>query len=544
MSVTATILSEGAPMDPTYEVLSIEITREVSRIPTARLLVLDGRVAEQEFTVSNADFFEPGKEIEIQLRHEDEEDAPVFKGLVVRHGVESNGHGSMLQVDIKDAAVKLTHPRKSFVHRDKTDDTIIGEIIEAAGLTKGTVEAMQPEHPELVQYYCTDWDFVVSRADVQGLVVVSDDGTVDVAKADPSAAPKRTIEWGLDEVYRFEITVDGTHQPGTVESVGWDLPNQAPTEPSTAAAVEIGQGNLDPAGIATSLGYDTCRLTHPVPVDAAELQAWADARMTKSRLSMIRGTLAIEGTAELKPLDVVEIAGIGDRFNGNAVVTGVRHRVDRDGWLMDLQFGLSPAWFSREDDITDTPAAGLLPAVSGLQIGKVAAFEEDPDGEFRVKVIVPGIDSTEGALWARLVTPDAGLERGYFFRPEPDDEVVVGFLNDDPRQPIVLGAMYSSTNTPHESVATLSEDNVNKAIVTKKGTTIGFADTDTPSVFIQTPAENKVLIDDESESIVLSDQHGNSITMDSNGITITSAADFKIDASGNVEIAGSQVDVK
>jgi hypothetical protein len=73
---------------------------------------------------------------------------------------------------------------------------------------------------------------------------------------------------------------------------------------------------------------------------------------------------------------------------------------------------------------------------------------------------------------------------------------------------------------------------------------IGFVDDSKSSVFIQTPASNKILLDDDAETIRLSDQHGNTITMSKDGIVIKSAKDVKIDASGNVEIKGKKVDVK
>jgi uncharacterized protein involved in type VI secretion and phage assembly len=174
----------------------------------------------------------------------------------------------------------------------------------------------------------------------------------------------------------------------------------------------------------------------------------------------------------------------------------------------------------------------------------VGKFEADPDKEYRLKVILPGIDEKEGIVWARLATPDAGLERGYFFRPEPGDEVVVGFFNDDPRQAVVLGSLYSSKNKPPPDVAQLTDKNISKAIVTKTGTTIGFTDEDKSSVYIQTPETNTIVLDDNEQMIHIEDQHGNAITMSKDGIEIKSAKDLKIDASGNVEIKGSKVDVK
>lgn len=119
--------------------------------------------------------------------------------------------------------------------------------------------------------------------------------------------------------------------------------------------------------------------------------------------------------------------------------------------------------------------------------------------------------------------------------------MVVGFFNDDPRQPVILGALYSSKNKPPEQP---SKDNIKKLIITKKGTTIGFIDDKKAAVFIETPEHNKILLDDDSKKIHISDQHGNTITMDANGIVIKSAKDLKIDAGGNVEIKGKKVDVK
>jgi uncharacterized protein involved in type VI secretion and phage assembly len=169
----------------------------------------------------------------------------------------------------------------------------------------------------------------------------------------------------------------------------------------------------------------------------------------------------------------------------------VRHRVDQHGWQTDVQLGLSAAAFSKQTDIVDAPAAGLLPAVTGLQVGIVDAFSDDPAKEFRLKVILPSIEGKDGAIWARLAFPDAGKNRGYFFQPEPGDEVVVGFFNNDPRQAVILGALYGSKNTPKDFK--LTKDNVEKGLVTKKGTTIKFVDKEKASVCIETPKKNTIL---------------------------------------------------
>jgi Rhs element Vgr protein len=547
-TVTATIESGSQVMPVSYGLLSIDILKEVNRIPHAQIVLLDGDSAKQKFEISDDPFFEPGKPIQIKLRYEDDPGSEhvVFRGLVVKQVVEASSQGTQLSVELKDAAIKLTQSRRSEVYYGKTDKKIIGELIERAGLKAGTLEDTQPVHPELVQYYCTDWDFIVSRAEACGLLVVAEGGEVSLRKIVLNGQPERvhTYEFGISPVYDFEIEVDASHQRASVESIAWDLKNHKLTQASKAQAFALTQGNLKAEDLAASVGGQVEVLSSPVPLSLNMLQTWADAVMVRSRMAMIRGRMAVPGFGNVHCLDGIRIDGVGKRFNGATLVTGVRQRVGLQGWQTDLQFGLSPERFAERRDVKDLPAAGLLPAVNGLQVGIVDQFDEDPDKEFRVKVILPGIHQTRGAVWARLATPDAGNARGYFFRPEPGDEVVVGFFNDDPRQAVVLGAMYGSRNAPPQSTAALTANNIEKGIFTRKGTILGFSDKEKPSVFLSTPNANKILFDDEAEVIHISDQHGNSIQMSKKGIEISSAKDVTIKAAGKVDIIGKKVNVK
>lgn len=459
--VTPTLVNANADFDPAWSVLSIDVVREVDRIPRAHVVLRDGDAAQRAFAVSDTAFFEPGQEIEIKLRYEDVgTDTTVFKGLVVKHSVEAAVDGSLLAVELKDAAVKLTGVRKSAVHVEMSDDKIISELISAAGLTAGTIAATKPVHAELVQYYCTDWDFLLARAEAQGLLVAVTDGEVALTAPEIKGSPKHVFQWGISQIFDFELAADAGHQFGAVESVAWSLADQKLTAPSAAAAVTLVPGNLDGATMAEAIGFDTCTLSHPVPVEADELQAWADGKMIRSRLAMLRGRLGMPGLAEIVLLDEIELEGIGKRFDGPSFVTGVRHHVAGGEWRTDVQFGLSPERFTRRTDIAEAPAAGLLPPVSGLQIGVVSAFEDDPAKELRFRVVLPAVDETAaGAVWARLATLDAGAGRGIVFRPEVGDEVVVGFLNNDPRHPVILGSLYSSKNTPPDDLATPDADN-------------------------------------------------------------------------------------
>jgi phage gp45-like len=61
---------------------------------------------------------------------------------------------------------------------------------------------------------------------------------------------------------------------------------------------------------------------------------------------------------------------------------------------------------------------------------------------------------------------------------------------------------------------------------------------------IETPGGNKLLLSDEDKKIKIEDQHGNSITMDSNGIKIESAKDFQVKASSDFKAEGVNTSLK
>jgi Rhs element Vgr protein len=543
----ATIKSEGTELDPTIEVMSIEIHRELNRIPEATLVLLDGSVAARKFEVSNSVFFALGKKITIALRYEgDDVDTTLFAGLVVRHAVETQPEGSQLRVELKDAAFKLTRQRKSAVFRKQSDDDAIRKLIGDAKLTVGELAATKPKHDELIQYYASDWDFIVARADVQGMVVDVDLGAISVQPMALASEAKLALAYGLGSVSELELELDAGQQWAEVESVGWDLQQQTLTapEPAKQPSVPVGKaGANDAAAVAKTLGGDKYTLLHPAVLEQPELEAWADARLLRSRLSLLRGRAVVAGDPTLAPLDTVELSGVGDRFNGKALVSAVIQRVDHDGWQTELRLGLPPEWFARQPDIAEVPAGGLLPAITSLQIATVAAFEADPKGEHRIKVKLPALDDQQGFVWARVARPDAGKDRGQVFWPEPEDEVVVGFLDGDPRQAIVLGALHSSAKPPPAVAGAPADPNDKRAIVTRAGSVIAFDDKK-KSITIETPGKNHILIDDDAQAITIADQHGNTITMDSKGITLKSASDFMIDAAGKVAIKGSAVDVQ
>ncbi len=532
-------------MDQAHELLSVHVYKEVNRLPYACVTLVDGGSPLKKFAISDSNFFEPGKSLEIKIRYEGKpgSDKTVFKGLVVAQGVEADLEKSVLTVEAKNSACKLTQIRNTRVFpKETTDAKLIKKLIGDRSLTVGDIPDTKPEHEGIVQYNCTDWDFILSRAESNGLLLLAEDDKISLREIKLDGTAKQTFEFGISEIYNLEIEADAEGQYGAVSSVTWDVKDQKMTQPSKAKAVSLTSGNLDGKKLAQTFGSDTYEMISPAPAAPEELQAWADAEMARSRLGLIRGRISVPGLHEIALMDTIEVKGVGKRFDGKALVTGFCHRVNEQGWTTDIQFGLAAGWFVARADVAALPAAGLLPAMGGLHIGIVEDFKDDPEKQFRVKVKIPTLGDKQEALWARLACPDAGDKRGFFFRPEKGDEVVVGFFNDDPRRPVILGALFNAKNAVPASFK-VDKDNFTKGLVTKKGTIIGFDD-DKTTVFIETPKSLKILLDDDGEKIVIADNHSNTITLDKDGISLKSGKDLKLEASGNVEIKGSKVDVK
>ncbi|MBL7813099.1 MAG: type VI secretion system tip protein VgrG [Bacteroidetes bacterium] len=533
--------SSGNALGASYAVLEFHIWKQAGFIAKARLVISDGSVADADFSVSNEETFAPGAEITI-LGGTSDEPHVLFKGIVVRHGISmSSNRPGNLELELRDKAVKMTDGRKSKVFADAKDSDIFDELTSPYSLTTSS-DATAVTHKEIVQFDCTDWDFLLARADANGLWVINSDGELQISKPDPGQSSVLTCTFG-GNTYEFEAEIDARDQYTSVAAKAWNPASQELQSLDAAAPSLPAQGNLDSDTLAGTMGLSDWSVIHGGARSDSELQAWADAMKYKSALARIKGRLEIDGNKDLLPGKLIELNGFGNRFNGNTLITGIYHHFTNvTGWHTEVSFGMDkdPA-LNRYDDYMQKPASSLLPAINGLQIGVVESLSGDEDGEFRIKVKVPVMGSTE-PVFARVVMTDAGNARGTFLFPEVGDEVVLGFLNDDPRDAILLGRLYSSSNSPAADFA-LDDDNNIKGFVSREGIKI-LVDDAKKCVDVETPAGKKITMDEEAGTILIQDENNNKIELGSSGITIESGGDIGIKATGNVKIEGVNINAE
>lgn len=530
-TVTGKVFVNDTALSNEIALAQVTVNKSFNKIASAKLVFLDGSAADRDFPLSDGDTFKPGNRIKVQLGYQGNADT-VFEGIIVKHAVKVRRDGpSLLMIEAKDKAIKLTAPRRSAYYIDKKDSDVIGDL---APDLNPVVDPTVYQHKQLVQFDASNWDFILTRAEANSLLVLTDDGQLLVKKPVTTGAPVLTATYGQN-IWEFEAEMDARRQLKSVQSRSWDFTQQAPENSTPGTATFAENGNLSSDELGAVLGADAV-LNHTGHLTTQQLQDWADAYAMRNHLSKAAGRVRIEGNAAVKPGNIITLAGVGDRFNGNVLVTGVLHHYE-GYWHTDIQFGWREEWFYKKEDVMDKPAAGLLPGINGLQIGVVKSVDDTgPGGQYRVKVHVPTFSGSDVGVWARVATLDAGDGRGVYFRPQTGDEAVVGFLNDDPREAIILGYLHSKSNKP----SPLPEQNNTQqyGVVTKEKLKLVFDDSN-KRMTLRVPTssgEQTIVLNSDSSALEIKDDHQNSIKMDSGGISIQAG-------SGNVTIKGIMVKI-
>lgn len=530
--ISIEIKVNGSLLKDTMHILSVEVNKVINGIPNAKFIVLLplGEPENKSFELSEGKDFVPGSEVEIKVGYNSKTEM-LFKGMIIRHGVKVNaGERAQLVLHCQDKAVKMTVGKKVKAFAKQTDSAIIDAVIDDHGLSKD-VASTTYEYAQLLQSGATDWDFMVTRAEANGLIAYAEGGKVFVEKPLASGSADLKVSYDND-VFDFEAEIDAGYQFPSVTASGWDFASGEFINVKSSEPTINKQGDITGKKLAEVIGAKDNAVQFTGPMESAELKGIAEGILLRSRLSALRGRVSFFGNAMPKLNTLIDLEGFGTRFNGSALISSIRHIISEGEWKTETGFGLSPEFFS-EKHPEATGGHGMLPSVNGLQNGIVKQIHKDPNSEHRILITLPVLGTD---IWARQAGAYATNGKGNFFFPEVGDEVIVGFLNDDPRYAIILGSVYSSKNAPPY---TADEKNTIKAIVTKNELKIEMNDED-KVLTISTPGGNIFTLSDKDKSITIEDQNNNSLVMDSGGITLKSDKDITLDAGGKISLKAKQ----
>jgi uncharacterized protein involved in type VI secretion and phage assembly len=171
-------------------------------------------------------------------------------------------------------------------------------------------------------------------------------------------------------------------------------------------------------------------------------------------------------------------------------------------------------------------ADGLIEAASRLfgagddQLQGIAVAQVvdnfDSTGEGRVQVRLPWLPGFEP--WARVCVVGGGDDRGLFYQPQADDEVLVAMAHGDVSEPYILGCLWNSQDRP-------PAENPNDA---------------SSKVVLKTPGGHVVELDDLVQSVTITTIDGQKAVLDSQKIELEAGSSkVTLETSGNVEISAS-----
>ncbi|RHO71135.1 type VI secretion system tip protein VgrG [Parabacteroides sp. AF48-14] len=522
--LACTVYVNGSKLKDSFSLVSASVRLELNRIGKATLKFNAGNMDAQTFDESDDSLFKPGNSIRLDAGGMDQQET-LFEGSIIGLRIlTGKDFRSYMVAECRDNSYPATQGRKNRIFEKKKDSDIIREVLKDYGGVD--VDATGYQHPTLVQYYCSDWDFALSRADACGLFVFTEGDKIKVKKPDVNASPVLTVTYGED-ITAFDLELSSDDQFTQYEAVSWCPNTQKAVRVSASSPSLNKQGDLQPKNIASG---DSMLLQTDAPTDEKALKQWADSMALKAGLARYQGSVSFYGSAKVKPGCLMELKGLGKRFGGNLFVGSVTHTIEDNEWLTEAGAGISPMNITDEPDVVSPTAAGFLPGLQGLHSAVVKKLDGDSLKEQRIQVELPWLDGQSRLLWARLATMYATAGMGTFFLPEPGDEVLVGFMNQDPGHPVILGSLYGAKHKPPFEY---EAKNNTKAIVTREKLRIEF-DEEKKVITVATPGKNTLEISDDGKHIRLADQHKNEIRMDSGGITLTSAKDITMKAKGGI----------
>ena len=501
------ILGNGNALSSVLPIVSVDVYYGINTIPKAVVVIEDGEMSNGKFPLSDGADLEPGSEVTIKAGYATNS-SPIFKGVVVRHGVSISKRGrSCVKIECRDKAIAMTCARKNANYLEKTDDAIVKKLAGDYGVS--IKSSMGGEaHKEILQYYCTDWDFIMTRAEANGCWLIADDKGMSIEKIAAKGGADVELTWGTD-IIEFKAEANALFQVKNVEAKSWDITKQQVISGKSGMKSLGGQTNLANSKLQGVLKVSSNTLQSNSQVSKGMLTSWAEAEQLKNELSRICGSVVCLGSTTAKLGGLVGLKNVGDRFKGGALVSGIHHHISDGLWTTEFTFGMPKEWFSEKFEVSSPIASGINCGVHGLMTGVVMQIHEDPEKLNRVKVKIPLMQNEKEDVWARLGGVYASNKFGCLFFPEVGDEVILGFFGGDPSSPVILGSLYSGK---HATPQALEQKNNIKQILTREKLSVEFNE-EKKSITVTTPGKRKFVLDDDGKKITVEDPSGNKLEM-------------------------------
>lgn len=368
---------------------------------------------------------------------------------------------------------------------DSWMDQSLSTIIKEATQEYGKVNLVSnPKYatpiPYMAQYNESVFDFMNRLSALYGEWFYYDGTKVYFGKPDRDNTEKIVYDMDLEEVRLVANLVPG-------KSARYDYVAQENKQHNAdTPAKPDGMNDLQSIAHSCSEKAYTAKTTSaadPHVTDKAEL----DEQMRIVKNASGANLLNIKGIGKTCRIRIGEIIDVSfpDRMKlpplGKFRIVGIEHEVRRDGHYSNSFVGVP-------DGTVHIPVPDVK---RPLALPELATVKENNDdkGQGRVKVAFDWQKNGKTTNWIRVQTTNAGVSgavpknRGWVFVPEVGDQVMVSYEHGNPDRPYVTGSVFHSGSGKGGD-----KDNKVKSIITRSG--------------------NAIVFDDETGSIVITDQTG------------------------------------
>lgn len=425
----------------------------------------------------------------------------------------------------------------------------------------GTRLKLQPENKSVlfytVQYNQTDFEFLRMMAARYGEWLYYN-GNEMVLGPPSGSAEKLTYN---EDVFNLDISAKMVR--ATENNVGFDQYKGQKLNGKQAAAAA--QGFIDACLSAGRTAYGNAQsFTH---VSNAATEGVLKEIATLKHKAAAASSVTVSGSSYNSKLKLAGKMKLADEMGENAgeyVITEIHHRCQTNE--------------NYQNNFLAVPADIQVPPYTNPQLFAVCKAQpalvvnnEDTDGLDRIKVQFPWQEQSSTTPWLSVLTPHAGKDKGIRFLPEIDEEVLVGFVDNNAEKPFIMGAVHTEKNKS----GTAPSKNNQKTIGTKTGRRLEIDD-DTGALALadnyakKTPKNivymrrkdstvemkvNSHKDDDNYSNIHLKNEESLEITVTNGGspvtqikleksgkkITIMSKGSIDINASGDLNLSASNI---
>ena len=557
--VQCTVALDGAPLPPAMQGQLIRALIDNSlSVPDQCTLEL----RDHDHSLADDGRFSIGKTVSVTI--DGTQDGPIFDGEITSLEREySHELPAVTIVRALDKGHRLHRGRKSKVFVQASPSDAVKTVCDAAGLTAGTVHAIDARQPYIAQVEQSDADFCAGLARTWGRLFFVSKGKYHLIAPPPPGQPITghadiELDPGMN-LRRLLYTMSSGSQVPSVEVRSWSVADKVAvvgtaTTPASMATPGVGSTG----GSIASAAFGPSRFV----ASGNRVESQAEATLLAQALldQLSNAFVEVDGLASGDPKLVagssIKLVHCSTKMDGSYFLTSTQHVYDAGGY--ETRF---TAAGTRDRSLLAMVSGGDLDAgrlgepaatVPGALVGVVSNNDPSSDAQLKpagvpmVKVKLPDFLNGSGDFesdWLRVCQPGMGADTGMLFLPEVNDEVLVIFERGDFRRGYVLGGVHNGKDKPWpgaELASVVENGKVNRRwLASKKGASLVFQD--------KAGAESVRLASHDDKLSLELDVAGTTITVDAQGdVTIKAANNGKItlESEGDMSLKGKKIDIE